>query len=81
MARKVLNGLTVIGLVDAADAGLRTKHEAGATPTGGSSGEVRVGTDTVWFQDAGTWKAIAPASVAALAPATSFATMVKFGTD
>lgn len=47
------------GLGDFSVGGLRTKHEGGATPTGGNSGEIRVGTDKVWIQDAGTWKSLA----------------------
>jgi hypothetical protein len=35
---------------------LRGQHMAAATPTGGSSGEVRVGNGKIWVNDAGTWK-------------------------
>jgi hypothetical protein len=37
-------------------AGVSTRHMAGTTPTGGVSGEVRVGTNKIWVNDAGTWK-------------------------
>lgn len=36
--------------------GVGTQHVAGATPTGGTSGEVKVGTGKIWVNDAGTWK-------------------------
>ncbi len=36
-----------------------TAHVAGATPTGGSSGDIKVGTGKIWANDAGTWKSVA----------------------
>lgn len=42
-------------------AGLGTKHEGAATPTGGTSGEIRIGTGKIWVNDAGTWKSVAVA--------------------
>lgn len=40
---------------------LRTKHEGAATPTGGASGDIRVGNGKIWVNDAGTWKSVAVA--------------------
>jgi len=37
----------------------KLQHVAAATPTGGYSGEVRIGTDVIWVNDAGTWKSVA----------------------
>lgn len=55
--------------VDATDAGLgnffnrgiRSRHVAAATPTGGYSGEIAVGNGKIWVNDAGTWKSAAVA--------------------
>jgi hypothetical protein len=41
--------------------GIVTQHMAAATPTGGTSGEVRVGNSKIWVNDAGTWKSVAVA--------------------
>lgn len=35
------------------------KHEAAATPTGGISGEIRVGNGKLWVKDGATWKSVA----------------------
>lgn len=40
---------------------LGTKHVAAATPTGGSSGDIKVGNSKIWVNDAGTWKSVAVA--------------------
>lgn len=40
---------------------LRTKHEGAATPTGGASGDIRIGNGKIWVNDAGTWKSVAVA--------------------
>lgn len=39
--------------------GVITDHVAGATPTGGTSGHISVGTGKLWANDAGTWKSVA----------------------
>jgi len=39
--------------------GLQARHVAGATPTGGQSGDIVVGTGKLWANDAGTWKSVA----------------------
>jgi hypothetical protein len=38
--------------------GIGTEHVAAATPTGGTSGEVKVGNGKIWVNDAGTWKSV-----------------------
>lgn len=40
---------------------LRTEHVAAATPTGGASGDIKVGNSKIWVNDAGTWKSVAVA--------------------
>jgi hypothetical protein len=37
----------------------RPRHIGSATPTGGYSGEVRVGNNKLWANDRGTWKSVA----------------------
>lgn len=37
----------------------RAEHVAGATPTGGVSGDIKVGNGKVWVNDAGAWKSVA----------------------
>lgn len=37
----------------------RTAHIAATTPTGGSSGNILIGTGKIWVNDAGTWKGVA----------------------
>jgi len=44
---------------DATTIHMIVKHEGAATPTDGYSGEIRVGTDVIWVNDAGTWKSAA----------------------
>jgi hypothetical protein len=56
--RSTANVLKTDDLLDASTAGLRTKHEGASTPSGGNSGEVRVGNSKLWAQDAGTWKSL-----------------------
>jgi hypothetical protein len=41
--------------------GVGTQHVGAATPTGGASGDIRVGTGKIWVNDAGTWKSAAVA--------------------
>lgn len=41
--------------------GVITAHEAAATPTGGVSGEIRVGAGKIWVNDGGVWKSVAVA--------------------
>lgn len=36
-----------------------TAHVGGTTPTGGGSGDIKVGTGKIWVNDAGTWKSAA----------------------
>jgi hypothetical protein len=48
-------------LLDASTAGIWTRHMGSTTPTGGNSGEVRVGNGKIWVNDAGTWKSVAVA--------------------
>jgi hypothetical protein len=36
-----------------------TKHVAAATPAGGESGDIQVGTSKIWVNDGGTWKSVA----------------------
>jgi hypothetical protein len=38
---------------------LGTGHVAAATPTGGSSGDIKIGNGKIWVNDAGTWKSAA----------------------
>lgn len=45
------------GLVSAQT--LRTQHLGAATPTGGASGDIKVGNGKIWVKDAGTWKSAA----------------------
>jgi hypothetical protein len=40
---------------------LGTAHVAAATPTGGSSGDIKIGNSKIWVNDAGTWKSVAVA--------------------
>jgi hypothetical protein len=35
---------------------VRPEHVAAATPTGGSSGDIKVGNGKIWVNDGGTWK-------------------------
>lgn len=42
-----------------AAAGLRTNHVAAATPTGGVTGDIKIGNGKIWVNDAGTWKSVA----------------------
>lgn len=39
-------------------AGIMTRHMGGTTPTGGVSGEVRVGTNKLWANDGGVWRSV-----------------------
>lgn len=41
---------------DTDDTGTHTVHVASATPTGGRSGDIKVGTGKIWVNDGGTWK-------------------------
>jgi len=41
--------------------GAQMPHAGASTPSGGQSGEVRVGTGKIWVNDAGTWKSVAVA--------------------
>lgn len=42
-----------------ANAGIKMRHVAGATPTGGESGDLLIGTGKIWVNDGGTWKSAA----------------------
>jgi hypothetical protein len=46
-------------LFTGADVRIGLQHYAGATPTGGVSGDIAVGTSKIWVNDAGTWKSVA----------------------
>jgi hypothetical protein len=48
------------GLVSALT--LRTQHVGAATPTGGSSGDIKVGSGRIWMNDAGSWANIGAAA-------------------
>jgi Pectate lyase superfamily protein len=37
---------------------LRTEHVGSAVPSGGSSGDLKVGSGKLWVNDAGTWKSV-----------------------
>lgn len=56
------SGARNIGVVmDGGAARVRVQHVAGATPSGGLSGDIAVGTSKVWVNDGGTWKSVAVA--------------------
>lgn len=42
-----------------APSGVNIQHVAAATPTGGASGDMKVGNGKIWVNDAGTWKSVA----------------------
>jgi hypothetical protein len=42
-------------------AALGTAHVAAVTPTGGASGDIKIGNGKIWVNDAGTWKSVAVA--------------------
>jgi hypothetical protein len=59
-------GGTPIASVDATGSvrstvGVGTQHVGAGTPTGGQSGDIRVGTNKLWVNDAGNWKSVAVA--------------------
>lgn len=44
---------------DFSGTGAQLPHIGAATPSGGQSGEIRVGNGKIWANDAGTWKSVA----------------------
>jgi hypothetical protein len=54
----VATGKTLTGETLIATVGVRTQHVAAATPTGGASGDIRIGDGLIWVNDNGTWKAV-----------------------
>lgn len=51
--------ITASGRGDFSVGGITLPHVGSATPTGGTSGDVKVGTGKLWANDAGTWKSVA----------------------
>lgn len=45
-----------LNVPDTNDTGIHAPHVASATPSGGRSGDIKVGTNKIWVNDAGTWK-------------------------
>lgn len=47
------------GRFDGTVGGVATQHVASATPKGGVSGDIKIGSGKIWVNDAGTWKSVA----------------------
>ncbi|MDQ3933432.1 MAG: hypothetical protein M3340_02240 [Actinomycetota bacterium] len=50
--------LEALQTINARTHGIQVPHVSGGTPSGGSSGEIRVGNNRLWVNDRGTWKSI-----------------------
>lgn len=78
LANFLVAGSTVASIekdgVIASTVALRTKHEGtNNTPSGGASGDIRVGTWRLWFNDGGTWRDITRDGLSAITSAVTVA--------